>query len=85
MTITRVCGQVTSKYLGSTTFVGSGAGRYPTATSVVADMINIALGAYYAPVVCVFIRPNRSCEWHCVRLCGARRHAVCQALPQARA
>jgi homoserine dehydrogenase len=42
--------QVTSSNLGSASYVGPGAGRYPTANSVVADMVNIALGALVSSV-----------------------------------
>ena len=36
--------EVRSKYLGTTYYVGAGAGRYPTATSIVSDMLEIATG-----------------------------------------
>lgn len=39
--------QVTSSNLGSASYVGPGAGRFPTANSVVADMVNIALGPLF--------------------------------------
>ena len=37
-------GVVSSKNLGSATYIGPGAGRYPTANSVVADIMRIATG-----------------------------------------
>jgi hypothetical protein len=36
--------QTVSQYMGSASYIGSGAGRYPTAHSVVADLINIGKG-----------------------------------------
>jgi homoserine dehydrogenase len=35
--------EVRSKYLGTTYYVGAGAGRFPTATSIVGDMLEISL------------------------------------------
>lgn len=37
---------VDSEYLGRSEYRGAGAGRFPTALSVVADMVNIALGQH---------------------------------------
>eukprot|EP00944_MAST-04C_sp_MAST-4C-sp1_P004641 g4641.t1 len=41
--------EVRSKYLGTTYYVGAGAGRYPTATSIVSDMLEIATGKSTLP------------------------------------
>ena len=35
--------EVRSKYLGTTYYVGAGAGRFPTATSIVSDMLEISM------------------------------------------
>lgn len=40
--------KVDSEFLGTSYYRGAGAGRFPTANSVVADMINIALGTQSA-------------------------------------
>lgn len=36
--------EIQSEFLGTSHYRGAGAGRYPTANSIVADMVNIALG-----------------------------------------
>ena len=41
--------EVRSKSLNVSSFVGSGAGRFPTANSVVADMLEVALGRMSEP------------------------------------
>ena len=40
---------VESESIGTSTYYGPGAGRYPTANSVVADMMNIAMGTMILP------------------------------------
>jgi len=61
--------QVCSKSLGVSTLIGSGAGRYPTANSVVSDMLAIANGCQSAlpfprPPSSLPFEPLLSSRWY---------------------